>query len=478
MGFSTALKVPPEPAFASLVESFVDDAAARAALDDARRQAAVAAARAGFEEIVENATTESRDAIRLIATCEADRLAVSLFERGLPMDDAFARRNPKWNEIGERVDEVHWHFHGKRGSELRLRVHRQRSSEIAGGGDAAPPSNGDVPLAPPQEYDIRKALPADAPGIARAFYRTYGYNYMKAAVYEPERLIEMNASGRYTSIVAVGADGTVAAHCALFREAGAPIGELCGAVVLPEHRGRHLMDRVADRTAQEALEIGLDAYWVEPVTDHPRSQMILERWGVAPCGVTLGEFPVSFVPLHMELSTTTQRQTGLYCVKVMRERAPRATYAPPRHRAMIAEIYARLGVEADLREGGAPAGPSAFHTCVVSAKKSALVTVESIGERTGELVAQAVEDLRAFRRLGAIFAVLPLDDPATPGLCDAMEKLGFFFSGIGPCALDGRDALRLQMPLTPLDFSTITVVGDFAGKLFAYVESCSRNAPA
>lgn len=38
-----------------------------------------------------------------------------------------------------------------------------------------------------------------------------------------------------------------------------------------------------------------------------------------------------------------------------------------------------------------------------------------------------------------------------------LERGGYFFAGIGPWMLEGRDSLRLQMPLTPIDASALTI---------------------
>src|SRR5262249_42955950 len=156
---------------------------------------------------------------RIVALCTPVHLTLSLYERGLPMDDAFARRDSKWNELAALVDETHWHCHGVAGSELQLHVRR-----IHDGLRAEPMPVGaeeDVPPAPAQEYTIRRFAPCDAAAVGRAFYLTYGYAYDLSAVYSPQRLVELNESGSYLSIVAVAADGEIVGHYALAREGDA-----------------------------------------------------------------------------------------------------------------------------------------------------------------------------------------------------------------------------------------------------------------
>lgn len=463
--FSTELKAPPDDAFGSLVESFVADAARRSGLPDERVSAVAATARRGFETMVKHALAESREPIRVVAACTPVRLDVSLFERGLPMDDVLARRDPCWNELYTAVDAAHWRCHGMAGSELRLTVAHPRAAAA----EATPASEEPVPPAPAQEYVIRRFAPGDAAGVARAFYLTYGYAYDFSAVYAPSRLIELNASGSYLSIVAVSTDGEVVGHYALVREGSAPIADAAGAVVLPAHRGRDLLNRLRDRAEAEAIEEGLAAYYSEPVTDHPRTQLASESFNAKACGITLGVAPRTFVARHMELSTTTQRQSCMLYVKVLRQRGPRMTYVPPQHRNIVSRIYEELGLPVIFREGVVPSGRGAFHTTFARGDEIGTIEVASIGAETAELMRQSAEDLRATQRLGAIYVSLPLEDPGAPALCTAMESCGFFFAGVGPWMLDGKDSLRLQMPLTPIDLSALVVVSDLGKALLAYI---------
>ncbi len=423
------------------------------------------AARVGFGTIVEQAMAESREPIRIVAHCTFAQLTISLFERGLPVDDAFARRDPHWAELAENVDAAHWHAHGASGSELRLIVNRSHAHEPA---DAPPPSH-DVPLAPPQEYTVRRFQPGDGPGVARAFYLTYGYHYDLSAVYTPAHLTKLNEAGHYISIVAIAGDGEVVGHYALIREADEPIADAGGAIVLPAHRGRELLNRLRDEAEREAIRLGLVGYYSEPVTDHPRTQRASESFGAKACGITLGETPRNFLAKHMELSTTAQRQSFMLYVKPLRQRERTIVYVPQRHREIVARIYEQLNLAVEIRDGSAPVQRGSFRTTVVTADGIAQIAVDRVGPESAQLLRQATDDLRKLRHLGAIYLSLPLDDPATPALCDAMEKTGYFLSGVGPWMLEGRDALRLQLPLTPIDLSSLTVVSEFGRTLLDYI---------
>jgi len=470
--FRLELVVPPDVAFADLVGLHVSDACNRAELEKEASENLTAASTAGFTAIVEQAMVESRDPIRVIVDSTPSELKVRIHERGLPLDAATTRRDPAWNSIATRVDSMHWHARGSSGTELELIVHHKPNERA----DVPPQPTEGVPLAPPQNYTIRRFEPKDAPAVARAFYLTYGYHYDFPAVYEPRRLVALNASGRYISIVAAGEDGEIAGHYALSREPGAPIGDGCGAIVLPAHRGRDLLNKLRVGMEQEALRLGLAAYFSEPVTDHPRTQHASESFGAKPTGITLGCAPQSFLAKHMELSATTQRQSTMLYFKILKPAEKRTIYAPPNHEAMLKKIYANLGIAATWKEGKASHEAGAMRTQLNRPDAVATIDVLKVGKESAAALRQTIEDLRALAHLGALYLRLPLDDPGTPELSNVAQSCGLFFSAAGPWMLEGRDALILQLPLTPIDFSTLTVVSDFGKELLGYIAVAAKNA--
>lgn len=471
--FKVELTVPPDVAFASLIRTTIADVCEHAELDTAHHENLASAVADGFTAIVEQAMAESREPIRIVADSTPSELSVRIRERGLPVDSGDARRDPAWQLIAEKVDAMHWHAHGASGSELELVVnHGPRGTN-----ETPLPQNEEVPLAPPQTYTVRRFEPADAAAVARAFYLTYGYHYDFPAVYEARRLTALNAEDRYISIVAVGEDGEIAGHYALSREAGQPIGDGCGAIVLPAHRGRDLLNQLRKGMEAEAQRLGLAAYFSEPVTDHGRTQHASETFGAKATAITLGCAPRSFLAKHMELSTTSQRQSTMLYFKLLKPPEARALYAPSTHADMLKCIYENLEIPAQFRRGKPATGDSIMRTAVNRADAVATVDVLRIGADSATALRQTIEDLRALAHLGAIYLRLPLDDPAMPDLATVAEESGLFFSGAGPWMLEGRDALILQLPLTKIDFAGLTVVSDFGKELLAYIEVASKKAP-
>jgi len=470
--FTLVLEVPPEAGYSSLVRTFTLEAAGLADVETARRATLAEAAALGCETIIAQAMAESRTPIKITAHADGSGLTLSLLERGLPLDDAASARDHRWSALLEAVDACGWRSHGTGGSELRMHVATKPPESGEATEDAIDPhdSHEEPARAPaPHAYTYRRFEPEDAAQVVRIFYRTYGYHYTPSLFYDPRALARANAEGRYVSFVAEAENGEIAAHYAI-RPDNAATGEGCAAVVLPEHRGHDVITQVRAAAEDGARAMGLAGYYTEPVTTHAFTQKASEHFGAVCCAIVLGASPSGLRPSHMDVTITDQRQSLTFYAKMLREIPARTIYAPPRYADVVAGRFARLGVAATLREGAPPDGRGAFSVSFANGKASGAITVTEIGTDTATRVRQATADLRNVRHAKAIFARLPLDDPGTPALADAMEADGFFFGGVQPLVLDGgRDALLLQMNLTHIDTAKLSIASDDAKALLAFV---------
>jgi hypothetical protein len=470
MFFSVSLTVPADPAFESLLIAFIDDGTARASLTERRCAAIRTAGINAFRILVNPGMNEQREPLHLHLTEGADAVLLRFTQRGLPIDAQYAARDERWNQILQSADRAAWRWHGRTGTELALRFVHGNSSQ---GTHSVPPAHEEpVQAAPEQEYQVRRFVPADARGVARCFYATYGYGYDVPAVYEPRRLTKMNENEEYISFVALDRNGEVVAHYALHREPGAAIAEGCGAVVDPRHRGRHLLERLRARAESHARDIGLAAYYTEPVTDHAITQRESEKFGAHITAISLGYSPRTMLAKHMEgLTATSQRQSLTLYVKPLRPLERRRIFAPARHREMLARIYAQLGIPVDMHDGDAAPGEGTLQTMIEKASQVATIRFDSVGTQTPGIARQAVSDLRQIGGLGTVYAMLPLADPGTPRLGEALEREGFFFSGLAPLMHARGDALRLQLLLDPVDSRQLTIASEFGRELLAYIDS-------
>ena len=472
--FTVVLEVPPAAGFGSLIRAFVLDAAERAGIAPERHASLAEAVAIGSDAIVATAMAESRSPIKLTAHGTADALTIALLERGLPLDDAAAARDPRWSELLGLVDTCTWHAHGTGGSELRLcvaasppeSVDAARETIDADDSHEEPPGTTTASHA----YTYRAFEPRDADAVVRIFYRTYGYHYTPTLFYSPERLIAANASGFIHSFVAESDDGEIAAHYAM-RPDNAATGEGCAAVVLPEHRGHDVITQARASAEDGARAIGLQGYYTEPVTTHPFTQKASEHFGATVCAIVLGASPSGLRPSHMDVTIVDQRQSLTFYAKMLRDVPTRVVHVPARDREIVAGRYAKLGVTIDLRDGATPHGRGSLSVTCDRAKGTGTIRIAKVGAETAAIVRQAIDDLRAIQHAKALYVRLPLDDPGTPSLVEALERDGFFFGGIQPLVLDdGRDALLMQHLLVPLDASKLSIASDDGRALLTAIE--------
>ncbi len=423
-----------------------------------------------FSSVVADAMADCEKPLRLRVSAKAHEFTVSLLDRGVPLDALYAARDPRWSRVLAGADSAAWHWLGNKGTELLLTFRFSAPQQPLRAAPGLPAQS--VEPAPQQSYVIRAFLPGDAHGVARCFYATYGLAYDFPAVYEPRRLTELNERKMYQSFVALDQSGEVIAHYALRCDAGAAIVEGCGAVVDPRHRGRGLLERLRLAAEEHAKMTGFDAYYTEPVTDHLITQNESEKFGARITAISLGHSPQSMIPKGMEgLTGTSQRQSLTLYVKPLRAPQPRTLAAPPKHRAMLERIYAEIGIPIETQEQTTIARRSGLNVSIDKALQSATITFEGAGGATLAAAPQAAADLAALRSLAVIYAMLPLDDPDTPQLCAVLEETGFFFSGLGPWMLDGRDALRLQRLFAGIDTTKLAIASPFGKELLAYIEA-------
>ncbi len=185
------------------------------------------------------------------------------------------------NAIHTRIlDEMHWSALGPNGKALHLI--KWLHDKSVRDSDSKQVSK-DEPLAPEQEYDVRKSRPEEALQISQLIYRIYGNTYFNEDLYYPERVAAQHANGKVLSIVAADKEGYLAGHCALeFNDAG-PVAEVGQAAVDPRHRGRGLLNQMKDALDKEAQQMGLVCRFCDSPYLHSKSECLpwrlhLWRW--------------------------------------------------------------------------------------------------------------------------------------------------------------------------------------------------------
>lgn len=479
---SAELTFPGRAEAISRASAFVRRAAETAGIAPARIEALVPAVERVCAAVVERAyAPDELGNITLRTELTPAAWVLAIREHGLPLDASVesrpaapGRSNRAWHDVHEVVDEVHWTSLGKDGTELALVVRRPQPDVT----DHLPESKlirepADAPRAPEQRYAIRRMRPEEAISVAQCVYRAYGYSYPNEDLYYPERIAHLNATGELVSAVAVDEGGQVVGHLALERPGLGPFAESGQAVVLPAHRGRHLLQRMRRFLEDEGRRLGLVHIWAQAVTTHTFSQRVEGEMGSRLCGVSLGDAPASLtfkaIADAAGAGAGEQRGSCMVYVKFLVPPAGVVVHAPARHREMLARIYGQLDCPVRFA-AGAPAadGPGRLSVSLDRGWGRAVIRAPTVGADSAAEIRQALDDLVEVAGAEAVYLELPLAQAGTPALCAASEAMGFFFSGVAPCFAADGDVLRLQHLSVPLDPARLRVASPFGAELVGY----------
>lgn len=319
----------------------------------------------------------------------------------------------------------------------------------------------------PAGYKVRRLEADDASGVVNCVRQIYGESYVHPELYDADAIVRLNREGRLVSVVTLDEHGAVVGHYALERPELGDLAETGEALVLPEHRHHQLMEAMRSLLEEEACRLSLRGLFGNVFTNHVYSQRVVQQFGESPCAVSLGWSPKSFHNLAQSLS---QRMSEIVFFKYLQLPRRARVYLPERHAAWCRRLYAQFEVPVETINGTPATGPSEIAVEQRPDLQRAVLRVQMVGadsaaeilHRQAELVAGGIE---------GIFLELPLAQPGTPALCEALELAGFFFSGVAPgFAVDG-DALRLQFLTVPLDMAQIQVEHPLAKELLSYVAS-------
>jgi anti-sigma regulatory factor (Ser/Thr protein kinase) len=474
----TELTLPNAHSTVPLAEGYVRDLAVLAGLADEDAARLVEAAHEACRNILTHAFEPGeRGSYRIAAEVNATELALSFFDEGLPFDpdsdpaDAASseHQGKGLTRIRAAVDEAHWINHGREGKELHLikyRPHADARDALGPDPGAAPAAE---PLAPPQEYAIRRMRPEEALGVVRCIYRVYGYSYHHEEMYRPERIVHLNEVEELVSIVAVDESGDVAGHYALERpDPTSRVAESGVAVVAPAHRGRRLMPRMREQIEAEGRRLGLAGIFSSAVTTHVFSQRSDEEYGCSVCGISLALVPRSVQFKKIVEGPLAQRVSCVLYYKPLEAPASFTAFVPARHRELVGRIYERLGAPVRFGEPVAPSGPDRVSVQYRAGYRLGSIRVSQVGADTAAEIRRARADLCDVAGAEVVYLELPLAQPGTPAVCEAAEAEGFFFCGIGPAFLADGDALRLQYVVPRLDPSLIQIASPHAREILDY----------
>ena len=488
----SSLSLPNEMSYLTPALSFIMDLARASGFDTPEVHQITLAMEEAITNVIEHGFAQGeRATFQLVCEQSATSLSFVIREKGMPYDPARTAIYKPAATIEEQsasglglflmqknMDEVSFRNLGREGRELRLTKHLRtaridaivKSSELAA--FTNPPTTGSQRAQ--HSYRIRPLRPEEAIEISRCAYKTYGYSY-EEFIYYPEQIADLNQKGLMQSLVAVTEADEIAAHLALkIKSPDYPIAELGVGFVKPEFRGGGLLKALTDACIKRALDMGLFGLFGRPVTSHAISQKAIWNFGFRDCGAFLALFPCD-VDFKQLTGRVRQKESGLLSFLRLQDTQPRPIHPPEQHRSMIQDIYRWLRMNPPVPDP-APSAPADMPAeTELDASAHNVLNIADITVLTyGRDAAQAVRDKLHYyclERRDAIYLWLDLENPLTRSMTGVFEQMGFFFSGILPRGLRGRDALILQyLNNMTIDYALLTPFADEARKTLAYIQ--------
>ena len=420
-------------------------------------------------------------AITLKVTEAGGKFEITISDDGLPQDiqqleeELHEGRNrlPGLAEaVAQRViDEMHWSALGPNGKALHLIKWICDVTVIDASSGTPTRISEDEPLAPQQEYDIRKAEPEEALQISQLIYRIYGNTYFNEDMYYPDRVATQHSNGSVMSVVATDTEGSLAGHCALEFNNEGPVAEVGQAAVDPRHRARGLLNQMKDALGNEAQSLGLAGWYADSVTVHIYTQKSNAHHGGRVCGVGLGVSPrnESFGGIAQ---TLTQRVSCVIYFHWLTEPEHRTVFVSERHQEIISDIYGNLGCTITFGDAETPSDRHGTLSINLNPRAHfAVIHVTKLGQDSVQSIRRAARELIEMSHVEALLVELPVEDPGAPETCEALEKHGFGFTGVGPHFAAGGDVLKMEYLVEPLEKNPIKLFEPFAERLVAYALS-------
>ncbi len=468
-----------------VLQSFVVESAKVYRLPDSLLERLKLVSEEAFLHVIKNSFSPGESS-RIRITTKVNNLyfKLSFFDKGLPFDSTLAKEYHPEADINtldtegmelflikQFVDHVEWINHGYKGKEFRLSFElpkRDIFSILKGKKDRKEKKEESVSNI--NNVEIRIFKETDAIKIARTIYRAYGYTYPNEELYYPGKITDLNKSGRLISVVCYDKKrDEVVGHYALERPALGSVAESGQAVVAPDYRGFHLMAKMRNILEGKAAELRLEGIMSQPVTTHVFSQKVNANFGSLPCGFSFGLVPqkLSFRQIDTSLS---QRESCMLYFKPLKPRK-RTLWLPEQHKEIVEKIYSNLNIK--YQEGSQivtnPDEKGKVQSNYYAGWGFGVIQVNEPGKNNIYEIKQALYNLLFTLKADVIFLNIPLEDADISALVDMAEKEKFFFCGITPSFLNGKDVIRFEYLNGSIDSSKIKILGDEAKEIFSYI---------
>ncbi|MFC2131436.1 ATP-binding protein [Bacteroidota bacterium] len=480
------ISVPNDLNYLKMVLKFADENAQLCDFENNDRKKIQLAVDESFSNIIKSAfDTDQHEMIEIHCEIMPLGLEIILKDKGKPFDpELFAKNDEalfadKLNRskldrflIREMMDKVSYKNLGKRGKETILVkfLNHQSIHHILKSQEQEKPVK---PVTKDIKYGIREMKPHEAVYVSTLVYFAYRYSYPYENIYYPERLREMNKSGKLVSYVAVTEDDKILSHSALeFHELKSGIAEIGMAFTDTHYRGLGCFNKLWEIQFKLAEDMGVTGIYAMCVTTHPYSQKGAHKFGMHDVVLLVSKVP--FLSFESIDTKKEQRESILKTYRYFIIPEKLILYPPENHATMIEKILNQFSIntemiKCDLNEDKISKEHSEIHTEINSVFITADILINEFGKDIVRVITKTLKHL-CIDRIESIYLYMNLSDPATGFYAGEFEKMGFFFAGVLPQE-DNKVSLVMQyLNNQRYNFDKLQMDTEFAKELTEYVK--------
>lgn len=474
---SARLEIQPRPELARPALDFLLSAACAMHPGTERRERLERALSPVLELVLEN-NRGGVDPIALEAgECEG-RFAVVITHRGVPIFSSAstsavnAHYYPRLLEASKHAERVKVENAWREGQRVQLELSM---------GSPAPVGKARASLRIPdgETLAVRPLAPGEEEALSRLFYLVYGYEYVNEAVYQPERLRAMLASGELLSLVAVRPNGRLVGHVGLVRKSRQPpVYEAAMGAVDPAVKSRGVFGELFHATMELAERTPMQYCLFDFVTNHDLSQRHVNRYGTRELALLVGcqtrETQARLERLGLGPDPEDMDRYSLLVSMIPRVPHPfgREIALPERIGESFGFLLEGLGLSWTPSARFQGLAPGGRHTTRhLAAQQAVHFDLEEPGAGAAE---QLLDEWRGLVRSGAQYASVdvPLDRPGAGALYELLSAGGFFAAGFVPYRFSQRLGFRFQaVGPSQVAFDKIKIASEPGRRLLDIVRS-------
>ncbi len=336
----------------------------------------------------------------------------------------------------------------------------------------------DNPKTAIENFEVGCFRPEDAEGIVHLFRSVYGEGYPVRLFYDPQAIIDVNATGQYYSIVARTAAGRVIGVSHLFRSAPFPgLYESGVGLVLKEYRNTGANTRMSEYTYEQFVpqKENIEEIFGEAVCNHVFMQKAVARFRYREAALEIALMPAA---AYAKEKSAEGRVATLSCFRSYKPKHHRI-YLPTHYEQELRWIYSHIDAARNIlpSAGQAPAGAaSRIEMEFFDFAQVARFAVHEIGEDFS-VAFDNIEMQAIARKAFVLQAWLNLTTPWVGSAVQTLRDRGYFFGGALPRWFDG-DGFLMQKLLCPPDFDGIVLESAEARQLLNIIRRDWERATA